>query len=594
MILQNIIFPKNGICKQEELFFHANEGTVTPTQESLLLSKGTTLNLLTYFNSFSVEKWQEYTDIRQFDVTIDIKGKCVVQLCHAAIRNNTLSKKTILEVTIDNNIRETKSFSFPQENTKGIYYICLRSLENVEFWGGCYQTKEETKNLVDIAIGICTYRREPFVQKTLQTIRQTVLNNKTSPLANHLHVFVSDNGNTLPLDQLNSDKIHVFYNKNAGGAGGFGRCMLEAINTQKQYGFTHMLLMDDDIVLEPECLYRTYILLSYAKKEYKKYILGGGLLRLDRPYIQHANGEIWNGGKIGFTKRKYDLRTESDIVKNEEWLPIDYSGWWYCCIPMGKDFSHSLPLPLFIHADDIEYSLRYHGNIMTLNGISVWHDAFDNRRSSSMEYYDMRNTLICNAIHHPEYSAKRIKNTVCRHLVGQLLKFRYKDQLLTLRAVEDFCKGVDFLKQTDPVVLNQEIMQMGYKQEEVSSLLKECHVEQFYTKPTDAELYVEKPFSLKEKLTLNGWIFPAKKECIPVPLGGHPNLMYRYKKVLLFDPDTQKGFVVKRKWKQLFITVIRCLKVHRLINKYYSLAVKDFQKHSSDLITQDFWKDYLK
>ena len=38
---------------------------------------------------------------------------------------------------------------------------------------------------------------------------------------------------------------------------------------------------------------------------------------------------------------------------------------------------------------------------MTMNGIGVWHDAFDNRKASSMEYYDMRNTLIACAIHHP-------------------------------------------------------------------------------------------------------------------------------------------------------------------------------------------------
>lgn len=594
MILQNIVFPKKGICEQKELFFHTEHGSVTQTKKGLLLSKDATLNLLTYFNSFSIEKWQEYTDIRQFDISLEIKGKCIIQLCHAEILNHVLTKKSIQEFTIDSSDRETHVLSFPQEQTKGIYYICLKAMGNVEFYGGGYQTSEEIKNIVDIAIGICTYRREPFVKKTLATINQTILNNEDSPLSNHLHVLVSDNGNTLPIDELNSEKIHVFYNKNAGGSGGFGRCMLEAMNARKQYGFTHILLMDDDIILEPETLHRTYALLSYVKENYRHHIIGGGLLRLDRPYLQHANGEIWHGGIISSPKGGYHLCKETDVVKNEAWIPVDHSGWWYCCIPMDKDTKHFLPMPLFIHADDIEYGLRYHRNIIFLNGIGVWHDAFDNRKGSFTAYYDIRNALICNAIHHPEYSRFRSMKLVCRHLLGQILRLRCDDQPLTIRAVKDFCKGVDFLKNQDPVALNQEIMQMGYKQGDVSDLLAQYQLEQYYKVPSDEELYTPTPFSFKEKITLNGWLLPGKKQCIPVALGAHPKFLYRRKKVLLFDPDSQKGFVTERKQKNLFITFFRCVKVCLLLWKHYSDTVKDFQKHSSELNTKEFWNKYLE
>lgn len=172
-------------------------------------------------------------------------------------------------------------------------------------------------------------------------------------------------------------------------------------------------------------------------------------------------------GRIGFTKRGYDLRRMTDVVRNEYNLPMDYNGWWYCCVPLAEQF-RGFPLPVFIHGDDIEYGLRFDGNIMTMNGIGVWHDAFDNRKASSMEYYDMRNTLIACAIHHPKFSRLRMIKRVARHLIGQMLHLRVKDQELTMKGVEDFCKGTNFLKELDPTKLHPEIMKMGYAMQDVS------------------------------------------------------------------------------------------------------------------------------
>lgn len=72
-------------------------------------------------------------------------------------------------------------------------------------------------------------------------------------------------------------------------------------------------------------------------------------MRLDIPYIQHANGELWQGGRIGFTKRGYDLRRMTDVVGNEYNLPMDYNGWWYCCVPLAEQF-RGFPLPILFMA----------------------------------------------------------------------------------------------------------------------------------------------------------------------------------------------------------------------------------------------------
>lgn len=152
------------------------------------------------------------------------------------------------------------------------------------------------------------------------------------------------------------------------------------------------------------------------------------------------------------------------------------------------------------------------------------HDAFDNRKASSMEYYDMRNTLIACAIHHPKYSRLHMIKRVARHLIGQMLHLRVKDQELTMKGVEDFCKGTEFLKELDPTKLHPEIMKMGYAMQDVSDDLHKFGVDVEKTKPQPSHLYEDGGFAKKHLLSVNGWLLPAKKETAVLPMGVHPVL----------------------------------------------------------------------
>lgn len=96
MVLQNIIFPKEGICDKSILYYHQERGSVTNlNSEILLVKKGGICSFFTYFNSFSLVKWQEYTDISDFQLHICLKGKGKVYLCHSKLRNETTVEKII-------------------------------------------------------------------------------------------------------------------------------------------------------------------------------------------------------------------------------------------------------------------------------------------------------------------------------------------------------------------------------------------------------------------------------------------------------------------------------------------------------------------
>lgn len=595
MILQNIIFPDKDICAESELYYRVVHGTAALQDNRLVMDMGSKIDFFTYFNFFSITKWRKYTNIKELSLSLICEGKGNVSLWQAVLQGDHLAKQKIGTYAVETSGTEEVTFCFGDkevaENT--VYYVEIEALGHLEIHGGSYYDDQmRAEKQINIAIGICTYRREEFVRKTLCTLSEAFLENEASPLYDHMQIFVSDNGNTLPLAELNTEKIHVVYNRNVGGSGGFGRCMLEAVHSMEQYHFTHILLMDDDIKLEPEILFRTYVFLSMAKPPYQEYILSGALLRLDIPYMQHANGELWNG-KPQLTKAGYDLRQEYTLVKNEEELPIGYAGWWYCCIPLDGAVDSIFPMPIFIHRDDVEHGLRYHGKILTLGGIAVWHDGFDNRRSPSLEYYDMRNALICNAIHLPDMPKRKAMKNIFVHFVSLLLRYRYEDQIPAIKGIEDFCEGVSFLKTEDTVLLNQKVSQMGRAPYDVTKELKESHVDKYYHPPKPEELYLLKSFSWIQKFTLNGWLLPGKKECKPVPFGAHPSELYRCKKAILFEPDTGRGIVVKRQYRQLWITLMRCFKVWRLLNRKYDKAVRDYQAHAAELTTKEFWEKYL-
>ena len=90
-----------------------------------------------------------------------------------------------------------------------------------------------------------------------------------------------------------------------------------------------------------------------------------------------------------------------------------------------------------------------------------------------MEYYDMRNSLIMNALYEPRRPVEDTCKRVFRHLVHQMLKYRYDDQLLTLRAVEDFLEGPEYFKTHDPILVHEEIMEMEYHPKNVVKKLYE-------------------------------------------------------------------------------------------------------------------------
>lgn len=122
-----------------------------------------------------------------------------------------------------------------------------------------------------------------------------------------------------------------------------------------------------------------------------------------------------------------------------------YAAWWYCVIPVSVIDREGLPLPIFVRTDDVEYSLRAHAKIMTMNGICVWHAPFKQRYSAAVERYQMpRNVLI------GQFTSGMapMSDFIGDLKIGfelELKKYNYDNAALVLDAFEDFLKGPSFI-----------------------------------------------------------------------------------------------------------------------------------------------------
>ena len=160
--------------------------------------------------------------------------------------------------------------------------------------------------------------------------------------------------------------------------------------------------MDDDIVFEPSVLEKNYAFLSLLKREYLNSIIGGAMLYQEKMWCQLTSGEKWFANKIRSYRYNFnkDLRVLKNVILNEQENDINCNGWYYCCIPTKIITKNSLPLPIFIHNDDVEYGVRNEKNgIILLNGISVWHPSIYGKGPITNIYYNNRNLLILKAVH---------------------------------------------------------------------------------------------------------------------------------------------------------------------------------------------------
>lgn len=612
--LQSIILPDRQICAEDELYFRINSthrakpNIVYYYQEhksahfdemgrKLVFQKYDQCKFNTFFNSFSINKWHTYTKLSSLQLKLLIKGSFVVRVFSGVLDDKSTIDSRILMEKVEGDGEKIMNIPISADQNGSIFFELEALEDNCEFYGGEWLTTiEESKiNAARVAIVICTYKREEYIERNIATINERLFTNDSSSLKNDLFIYIVDNAKTLDIQKLSSPNIQVIPNMNAGGAGGFTRGILAAKADMDKHGLTHVLLMDDDIQIEPESISRTVNFLKLKKPKYADAFIGGSMMRLDKQYVIHETGARWNHGQFIPVKPNLDAREWQAVLKNEIPEPVNYFGWWYCVIPLSTCTDDNLPLPIFIRLDDVEYNIRNIRHGISLNGISVWHRPFDRNHTPVLLYYFFRNFLITRVSQVSSPRALKVIRMIFGQLVINLIHYDYSQCEMIFDAVDDFYKGMDWLVSQDPAELHAKVSSKATKMSDIKDLNFPFHLTAFYRSLE----FIDKGFrKIIRRITFNGLILPANRISVVTIDMSHQRKrigsMYRAKRVLQYDITTNQGFVLERSLSKTISILMRFTMT--AIKLMFTLGRKnnEYREKIPQVRTKDFWVDFLK
>lgn len=640
MIIQKLIGPSKEVCNEWGMYFRkvdaeGNDVTNYPYDDGdamfhkmidgvkesetaaesfpLEIRRGEILSLDTYFNAFSIGKWMKYTKLSNLSLEVVTSGAVEVKAyqtigkvetermpqefsddktMYSFLRNKRQEINCLQEVeqfvTEQGQEAVKTTIHFTKLAEEGIYYITMTPCEEeVSLLSGAYVTEAKDKdvNPVELVLGICTFQREEFLKKNVNLVLDKVVNNAMSPLCDHVEIYISDNGQTVPQDTFQSDKVHLFPSKNAGGAGGFTRTMIESLFYRQDSPFTHIILMDDDIILSTDVLERTYHFLQFVDEEHHDMMVGGEMFMLNLRYKQFEAGARWRGTQVTFYNKMWDLRRQECVAANECENPINYSGWWYSVIPTSIITEDNLPIPLFIHYDDMEYGVRNEKNgTILLNGICVWHPQGINKAATRMTYYDIRNMLIGMAGSETCATAGDVIHHLSNRIVGALNRYRYEDAEIIYEAIDDFYKGPDFFKTLDPLEKHAALTKYNYKYEELSAYdLTEDMVE---------ENGFHSHYLAWSVWAIIRWILPSTR-ALKVAGLRDSGIAFGAKNVFHYDEEKRKGYMTEKSYARGWKDFCAYCKMVKTIRKNHDAMMQQWAEAKKELTSLGYWEQYL-
>ncbi len=594
-VLRSIIFPRREICEKTELYFRTGYGSVDYCDELQKLNISGTASFDTYFNSLPLDRLNKYCKLSSLCLRLKVCGLFVMRIygvkqTDGSIREELIAEKNIgsADITAEyiTDLTDVIGSSFSH------VYFTLTSEKGV-LYGGEFLAGNDDLNRVSIAAVICTFRREKFLLHNHREI-SSYLEKSTVFSENSIHIYIVDNGRTLDKAAVENRFASLIPNDNTGGSGGFTRGYREAVNSGR--GYTHILFMDDDIVLDCEMLLRVYSLLRLRRPEYAGLSVGGTMLMLSDRVTCHEAGALWNGKYLCSIGNGDDMTLRENVflpaavpgTVKKEYIRPDYNAWWFYCFPASWQKEHGYPLQFFIKEDDIEYSLRCAEEIAVPEGIAVWHDDFEGKYDGFQEYYIKRNELILTSVNDQKpYALFQVRKLILS-VMKQTVFQRYFLADIIFRAYDDYLKGWKHFRDTDTAALNKELM------DSCRPLLSDDELFSQEGVRFDREKYdtaVSEPENLKKQaLSMNGYLIPAafyrrdKDGYSMADLAGCRIVnFYKHRRVLHYDTAKHKGFVTVQKRSQLWKNIFRLIyKSVRFLIMYPSVR-RGYKKHLDEL-----------
>lgn len=598
-IIQNLVFPsEEKLLFHPGLFYRGERSYLDRKNQELYMGRYIDIDFATYFNGCSYKKWMTYTNAKRIKLQLEIEGEFRIIYTGYHMELYEVVRKEFAERIVKANQRTTIEFEYP-DNNEVIVGFDISSLEYCKIYAGRYiaVSDEEDINEINLAIATTTCKKEDFILKNIEKIKKSLLDKEKYEYADKIYINVIDNGRTLDAEGLSEGNLRVIPNKNVGGSGGFARGMMEALNMDAD--ITNVLLMDDDVIVMPDSIKRTYALLRLLKKEYQDHFISGAMMLYEEVNVQHEDiGTYRDDCYYIPLKPRYRHEFMWDNLMNEGdflgWKRM-YAAWWYCCIPTKTIKENGLPLPLFVRVDDCEYSLRCNAKFITMNGICIWHMGFTGKYNTAMDHYQqLRNWFILRSINN-RCSDVDVYSLWKGEFKKEILKYNYGSAEHVVRAMEDYLRGPKFIEKDQGESIFFDNLKLNEKLESL--------IDMGYEHTDLGQVYVDNPRKFIDKCiyhaTWNGqrwwpksWL---RKEVMPVPYdwGVVTQKQTLRKTLLAVNPHNKTGHIREQDRERFKDLYKRYKKAKREFMRNDKKIQEEYRNRHRYLVSEEFWKEYL-
>ncbi|PNI10116.1 glycosyl transferase [Arthrobacter sp. AFG7.2] len=418
------------------------------SRHSTSVRSGERVSFGSYFNAFPASYWRRWTTVDKIRLHVRTQGTGSVIVYKSNARGSLQRVDTRRVEGIADNYFELSLAPF---GDGGWYWFDLLAgteplvMLEAEWQGPAAQSKPGS-----VTLQITTLNKTDFCLNNLR-----LLADSKEALEHVQEILIVDQGTQKLAEAEGFDdvkkslngKLRIINQSNLGGSGGFARGMFEAVENGSDY----VLLMDDDVVVEPESIIR---LLTFADRCKTPTLVGGHMFDLYNRTVLHTFGEVVNPYRFQPSLPSDDMTLGHDFqssnLRQTSWLhrrcDVDYNGWWMCLIPTKVIREIGLSLPLFIKWDDSEYGLRAKAQgfpTVSLPGSAVWHVSWIDKDDlvGWQAYFHARNRVVAALLHSPyEFGGRVIKESQYAD-VKHLVSMQYATAQGRQWALADVLKG---------------------------------------------------------------------------------------------------------------------------------------------------------
>ena len=252
------------------------------------MNAGQSLSFGTYFNAFPASYWRRWTDLQKVVLSVQTRGEGMV-IVYKSNGRGVIQRVDAKLLSGE----ETNTFTLPWHRSvtaagTGSTWLAPPTLSWLKAnWLGDIEPRADVK-AGQATVQITTMNKVEYCINNIRALGES------PEIFDAVHEFlIVDQGTQKVQDheglrrgrQAPSGKFRIINQGNLGGSGGFSRGMFEAVNNGSDY----VLLLDDDVIVEPESILRMVTFANYRKEPT---IVGAHMFDMFDRSVLHAFGEV--------------------------------------------------------------------------------------------------------------------------------------------------------------------------------------------------------------------------------------------------------------------------------------------------------------